>query len=586
MNRKLIASWAAAAGLALAYACLPVAAAAAYPFETLGDTLTVIQRPLPNLPAIVTAGEALTVSCAAAPGTTGWALELRHGAVTVPLPVTTAVYDAGTTWWTLQADVPAAALWELHDLAVTAAGGVADVARNAVRVIPARRTSWYFVHVTDTHLPTHLYYYEAGAETDSTEMEDLRAVIQDLNIINPEFVLLTGDLVNEGELEDFLTARYYSRAQRLLREFEVPVYLSAGNHDLGGWDGTPPSDGTARRDWWRFFGWPRLDDPPPGAPARTQDYSFDYGPVHFVSLEAYNNYDDWRYSIYGTDSFTSAQVSWLQADLAAASGSAAQVLFTHYDFANELNLSTLGLEMSLAGHTHSNGGSLTTRPYDLITAATCDGKRTFRLVRVAGSEITPRATLAAGATGQNLRVTWTPANDGSNEMVTAQVINTYAERFQNGLLKFRLPKGPGDYLVEGGTLLQVDLSGAVAVVHVEVDIAASATTTVTAWYDALAGVTPSGPADLPRLEAVYPNPFNPRVEAAYELPRRAAVRLTVHDARGRQIAVLVDEALPAGRHLAVWDGRDGDGAGAPSGVYFLRLEVEGEVGTRKAVLAR
>ena len=78
------------------------------------------------------------------------------------------------------------------------------------------------------------------------------------------------------------------------------------------------SDGTARRDWWRFFGWPRLDDPPAGAPWRTQNYSFDYGPVHFVGMESYNNYDRWREEIYGSDSFTSGQLDWLAQDLAAA----------------------------------------------------------------------------------------------------------------------------------------------------------------------------------------------------------------------------------------------------------------------------
>ena len=57
--------------------------------------------------------------------------------------------------------------------------------------------------------------------------------------------------------------------------------------------------------------------PPPGAPWHTQNYSFDYGPVHYVGLESYINYDDWRSWIYSTESFTSAQLSWLDDDLAA-----------------------------------------------------------------------------------------------------------------------------------------------------------------------------------------------------------------------------------------------------------------------------
>jgi hypothetical protein len=206
----------------------------------------------------------------AAVGTIAQRAELVHGTRHVPLTVTSAVYDATTLWWRLTATVPTPALTELYDLRVTAEGGVDDVTRHAVKVLPAYRSDYYFVHITDPHLPTHLYYYEAGAETDSSEVVDLREVIADVNVINPEFVLLTGDLINEGELEDYLSRRYYSHAQRVLGEFAAPVFLTGGNHDLGGWDATPPSDGTARRDWWRFFGWKRGESPA-GAPARTQD---------------------------------------------------------------------------------------------------------------------------------------------------------------------------------------------------------------------------------------------------------------------------------------------------------------------------
>jgi 3',5'-cyclic AMP phosphodiesterase CpdA len=90
-------------------------------------------------------------------------------------------------------------------------------------------------------------------------MADLWSLIEDFEILNPEFVLLTGDVVNEGELEDYMGLRCYSRAKNIISEFSVPVYVGGGNHDLGGWDDTPPPDGTARRDWWRFFGWKHLD---------------------------------------------------------------------------------------------------------------------------------------------------------------------------------------------------------------------------------------------------------------------------------------------------------------------------------------
>ncbi len=67
-----------------------------------------------------------------------------------------------------------------------------------------------------------------------------------------------------------------------------------------------------------------------------------------------------------------------------------------------------------------------------------------------------------------------------------------------------------------------------------------------------------------------PNPFNPRTEFAVTLEREAEVRLTVHDARGREVVALVSGALPAGRHAIPWDAVD-----APAGVYVARLMVDG-----------
>jgi 3',5'-cyclic AMP phosphodiesterase CpdA len=448
----------------------------------IGDTLTVIQRPLLNIPTIVTVGDTMTIECEADPATSGWAAELEREGIDVPMSVLSASYDASTTWWELQVLVPPVPVHDLYDLVVTADGGIDDLTWNAVRVIPEFKDDYYFVHVTDPHLVTHLYYYESGADTDTSEIVDLREVINDINIINPEFVLLTGDLVNEGELEEFLNKQYYTRSQALLTEFEIPVYLTSGNHDIGGWDDTPPPDGNARRNWWRFFGWRRCDDPPPGAPWYTQNYSFDYGPVHYIGLEAYINYDGWRYSTYGGESFTSGQMQWLEDDIAAHSASAAHVLFYHYDFSNQINLNSLGADMALWGHTHRDDDDYT-HPYDICTDNTCDGARSYRLIRVSGGTLQPSPTVSAGSDGANLEVTFFPGNNGTYYSVRADIYNDIDERFEHGLLRFIMPNQPGTIGVGGGTLLQTDDSGPYLVCYVGVDIQASSHQVVTAQLD-------------------------------------------------------------------------------------------------------
>ena len=550
----------------------------------IGDTLTVIQRPLLNIPAMVMPGDTLEISCAADPATTGWAVELRHGAISIPLSMIGATYDAMTLWWTVSAIISPVSLFELYDLRVTADGGIDDTSWHAVRVLDTYKSDYYFVQISDLHLPDHQFSDHGATPEDSTEIVDFREVIADLNIIHPEFVLITGDFVNEGELEDYLNWRCYTRGQHELTKLEIPAYLIAGNHDLGGWLNTPPSDGTSRRNWWRFFGWPRLDNPPPGAPLRTQNYSFDYGPVHFTALEAYVSYDSWRPEIYGEESFIPEQMQWLSEDLAAASASTSQVAFYHRDFAGQIDLNSLGLEMALSGHTHHDNGSITSPPYDLSTNNVCDGERSYRLIHVSSGVLLPQPTLSAGSSGQNLEVEYYPANDGTNELVTANVINNQPQRFAHAQLRFLMPQPATSYQVSGGTLHQIDASDSVVVCYVAVDIQASVDQTVTVESIAT-GVSTNTPMAL-HLDQAYPNPFNPHTTLRYHLPHESSVTLSIYDLRGRVVRKLAAGLRPAGEGTADWDGRNDAGQDVASGVYFARLSIPGTTLSRKLTLAR
>lgn len=109
-----------------------------------------------------------------------------------------------------------------------------------------------------------------------------------------------------------------------------------------------------------------------------------------------------------------------------------------------------------------------------------------------------------------------------------------------------------------------------------------------------AGVEPAIPADpgVPAgsLSAVLlgscPNPTKDSAAIAYELGSEGPIRLDVFGAGGTRVRVLVDGAVAAGRHRAIWDGKDDAGTTVPAGVYFLRLLGAGQRSQQRLVVIR
>ncbi|GBE29543.1 MAG TPA: T9SS type A sorting domain-containing protein [Bacteroidetes bacterium] len=84
------------------------------------------------------------------------------------------------------------------------------------------------------------------------------------------------------------------------------------------------------------------------------------------------------------------------------------------------------------------------------------------------------------------------------------------------------------------------------------------------------------------LEAAWPNPFNAMTTLTLQLPENAPVTVTAYNVMGREVAMLVDNVLPAGSHEVVFDARD-----LASGVYFVRADVPDQFsGVQKLVLMK
>lgn len=83
------------------------------------------------------------------------------------------------------------------------------------------------------------------------------------------------------------------------------------------------------------------------------------------------------------------------------------------------------------------------------------------------------------------------------------------------------------------------------------------------------------------LDQNYPNPFNPSTRISFNLPVSSFVNLTVYNILGKEVKVLVNGNINAGKYEATFDAAE-----MPGGVYFYKIS-SGEFSmTKKMILAK
>jgi ligand-binding sensor domain-containing protein len=84
----------------------------------------------------------------------------------------------------------------------------------------------------------------------------------------------------------------------------------------------------------------------------------------------------------------------------------------------------------------------------------------------------------------------------------------------------------------------------------------------------------------------YPNPFNSQTVIEFDLYSFGTAKLAIYNLAGQKIRELGEGNYPAGTNSVVWDGRDGNGVKASSGIYFYQLINDGRAETKKMMFLK
>jgi glucose/arabinose dehydrogenase len=89
------------------------------------------------------------------------------------------------------------------------------------------------------------------------------------------------------------------------------------------------------------------------------------------------------------------------------------------------------------------------------------------------------------------------------------------------------------------------------------------------------------------LGPANPNPFSTTIDFGVGTSVAGRMKVEVFDATGRVVRTLAaGEDVPAGHRTLTWDGQMDDGSAAPSGAYFLRVEMNGMAQSQRVTLVR
>ncbi len=477
----------AAAALAAIGALYPLAGRAEIPAGWPGE-INHLVYPTIGCPLIVRPGDTFTLEFDAIgdgaggsqPAVSAWSVALVSSndlwATTTDCAIWTAITGVSAAWpgdsttdywsgsgpwagrevWRVTVEVPPGARPDLYDLETSAFGAetIADGQPHSVQVVEEFKDDYTFIQISDFHIndprgPSVILDIP-GPHPRSEEFigyQYIKKAIDEVNRINPDFVIITGDLAfgvpffveypyASTGVTDYTGVHpdwngEYNQAYRHLLRFEVPVVCLPGNHDTYNLETTEgdPLQGHFLQDGAEI--WPTMFSP--------RYFGWNYGDkCHFTCFWSYDKtpaaraFSDWsalipeaqlppmdggggqvRECAGGSPPAWNGQMAWIEQDLAAAqsnfpllamachnpfygtySDSDSFTDHTSRDKLRELSR-TYGVELALSGHTHldhvftdSSGATPVLHPNTTTTSFNTYEYPGFRRLTIADGAVT------------------------------------------------------------------------------------------------------------------------------------------------------------------------------------------------------
>lgn len=85
----------------------------------------------------------------------------------------------------------------------------------------------------------------------------------------------------------------------------------------------------------------------------------------------------------------------------------------------------------------------------------------------------------------------------------------------------------------------------------------------------------------------FPNPFTEQLTLQLSLKQRGRLSCEFYNLKGQKVRSLADAHYASGEHLLIWDGCDNSGNKLSSGLYFMRMHLDGKlIATHKMVMVK